>query len=75
MNATKMAEYIRFVADRLLTQLGHSKLYGAKNPFGFMDMVSMSSKQSFFEGRESSYERAFVGLNQKDQEFGLDADF
>ncbi len=75
MNAPKMAEYIQFVADRLLMQLGHSKLYGAKNPFGFMDMVSMRGKTSFFEGRESNYERAFVGLDQKDQEFGLDADF
>lgn len=75
MNSPRMAEYIEFVADRLLIQLGHSKLYNAKNPFGFMDAISMVSKQNFFEGRESNYSRAFVGLDAAEQEFGTDADF
>lgn len=75
MNSPRMAEYIQFVADRLLIQLGHSKLFGATNPFGFMDSISMTSKQNFFEGRESNYSRAFVGLDAADQEFGTDADF
>merc|ERR1712232_1351299 len=33
MNSELMTRYIEFVADRLLTALGHSKLFDASNPF------------------------------------------
>ena len=58
MNSEFMVEYIRMVADRLLVQLGYEKLYGAKNPFPFMDRIGLNGKTNFFERRVSEYSRA-----------------
>ena len=44
-----MSEYIEFVADRLVLQLGYNKIYNAKNPFDFMEMISLEGKTNFFE--------------------------
>jgi len=55
MNADLMAEYIKFVADRLLQQLGYQPHYQAKNPFPFMEKISLKSKGNFFEIRETEY--------------------
>ena len=49
MNAEQMCQYIEFVADRLLDSLGATKLYGATNPFPWMEMISMQGKTNFFE--------------------------
>ena len=75
LNAVLMCQYIEFVADRLLVQLGYSKLYGAKNPFDFMDNISIDGKTNFFEKRVSEYRRAGMSQNQEDNEFRLDASF
>ena len=75
MNSTSMKQYIEFVADRLLSQLGHPKLFNARNPMDFMDMTAMYSKESFFESRVSNYEKANIGLKPDDMEFGMDEDF
>ena len=45
MNADLMAQYIRFVADRLLVALGAEKLYHASNPFDWMEMISLQCAQ------------------------------
>ena len=55
MNSESMKEYIQFVADRLLNQLAYSKLYHSKNPFSFMELISVEGKTSFFERRVSEY--------------------
>jgi ribonucleotide reductase beta subunit family protein with ferritin-like domain len=55
MNACLMCEYIEFVADRLCLQLGYDKMYNTKNPFDFMEMISIESKTNFFEKRVSEY--------------------
>lgn len=55
MNAGLMATYIRFVADRLLADLGLPKLYHVDNPFQFMESISMEGKTNFFEARVSEY--------------------
>jgi hypothetical protein len=55
MNATAMTTYIQFVADRLLLQMGFSKLYNAQNPFDFMERISLT--RPTFEGRVSEYAR------------------
>jgi ribonucleotide reductase beta subunit family protein with ferritin-like domain len=60
MNGDSMAAYIEFVADRLLVQLGCAKHYGTKNPFDFMERISLPNKTNFFEGRVSEYARAGV---------------
>jgi ribonucleoside-diphosphate reductase beta chain len=75
MNAEMMSQYIEFVADRLLVELGNEKIYNATNPFDFMDMISLQGKTNFFEKRVAEYKKAGVGQNQSDKVFNLNADF
>jgi ribonucleoside-diphosphate reductase beta chain len=77
MNATLMSDYIEFVADRLLVQLGCEKLYNVQNPFQFMERISLSNKSNFFEHTmQSEYAKARVGdADATGQSFALDADF
>lgn len=58
MNSDLMITYIKFIADRLALQLGYDKLYNVKNPFDFMEMISIDQKTNFFEARVSSYSLA-----------------
>jgi ribonucleoside-diphosphate reductase subunit M2 len=55
MNSSLMSDYIKFVADRLIVQLGYEKIYNVENPFSFMEMISIDSKTNFFEKRVSEY--------------------
>ena len=76
MNAKLMTQYLEFVTDRLLVELGCEKEYNAKNPFDFMDMISLQGKTNFFEKRVSEYQKA--GVTNKDKEsnkISFDADF
>jgi ribonucleoside-diphosphate reductase beta chain len=75
MNAKLMSQYIEFVADRLLLQLGYPKAYSATNPFPFMERISLENKDNFFEKRVSTYAKAAVGKEKKDMVFSVDADF
>jgi len=71
-----MQQYIEFVADRLLMELGNEKIYNATNPFDFMEMISLQGKTNFFEKRVGEYQKAGVLNNNKDEaKFTLDADF
>jgi ribonucleotide reductase beta subunit family protein with ferritin-like domain len=58
MNAKLMSQYIEFVADRLLVQLGCEKHYRVTNPFDFMDLISLEGKTNFFEKKVSEYSRS-----------------
>jgi ribonucleoside-diphosphate reductase beta chain len=75
MNSELMSQYIEYVADRLVVQLGYNKIYNINNPFSFMELISMENKTNFFEERVTSYSKAGVGLNKEDMVFSLDADF
>ncbi len=76
MNAKLMQQYIEFVADRLLVELGNEKIYNATNPFDFMEMISLQGKTNFFEKRVGEYQKAGVLNQDKEQsKFTLDADF
>ena len=55
MNSDKMSEYIEYVADRLLKQSGHDKIWGTKNPCDFMENISLDGKTNFFEKRVGDY--------------------
>jgi ribonucleotide reductase beta subunit family protein with ferritin-like domain len=55
MNSTLMIQYIEFVADRLVVQLGYEKIFNSANPFDFMELISIESKTNFFEKRVSEY--------------------
>lgn len=75
MNCELMSDYIRFVADRLLQSLGHPKLYGAKNPFDWMELLSLGGKTNFFEKRVGDYRKARVGQPALVTPFSLDEEF
>ena len=78
MNAKLMTQYLEFVTDRLLVELGCEKEYNATNPFDFMDMISLQGKTNFFEKRVSEYQKAGVLNKEKDadsQKISFDADF
>ena len=75
MNAKMMAQYIEFVADRLLLQLGYPKVYSATNPFPFMERISLEGKDNFFEKRVSTYAKAGVGKDKTQMTFNTDAAF
>ena len=75
MNAKLMTQYIEFVADRLLLQLGYPKAYSSANPFSFMENMSLENKDNFFEKRVSTYAKAAVGKDRAAMSFKMDADF
>jgi len=75
MNCALMSEYIAFVADHLLVELGCARLYNVKNPFAFMENLSIQGKTNFFEKKVSEYQKAGVLGTDADREFTLDADF
>ena len=55
MNSSEMIKYIKFTADRLLTQLGYSIIYNEDCPFPFMNSSSLDGKTNFFEVRVTEY--------------------
>jgi|TARA_B110000483_G_scaffold93720_1_gene115451 ribonucleoside-diphosphate reductase beta chain len=75
MNAEMMCDYIEFVADRLLVSLGYDKVYNAKNPFPWMEMISLQGKTNFFEKRVAEYQKAGVSAKKEDHSFSIDEDF
>ena len=73
MNSDLMCQYIEFVADRLSVQLGNDKIYNAKNPFDFMEMISIEGKTNFFEKRVAEY--SLADKTKDDDVFDMDAAF
>jgi ribonucleoside-diphosphate reductase beta chain len=67
MNAELMSQYIEFVADRLLTQLGYEKIWNSTNPFDFMELISLRVKANFFERRVGEYQLAGVGKTTEER--------
>ncbi|MDX1444569.1 ribonucleoside-diphosphate reductase small subunit [Lishizhenia sp.] len=75
MNSELMSQYIEFVADRLLAELGCEKVFNVSNPFDFMDMISIQGKTNFFEKRVGEYQKAGVMSGNEGQSFSMDEDF
>jgi ribonucleoside-diphosphate reductase beta chain len=77
MNSDLMCQYIEFVADRLLSELGNPRIYNVSNPFDFMDLISIQGKTNFFEKRVAEYQKAGVkDSGESDKfEFSLEDDF
>lgn len=75
MNSELMAQYIEFVADRLLIELGNEKVFNVTNPFDFMEMISIEGKTNFFEKRVGEYQKAGVLAGKENQTFTLDEEF
>lgn len=74
MNRNLMGQYIEFVADRLLYELGEPKIYNTQNPFDFMDNLSLQGKTNFFDKKEANYQKGYVGI-ENNFEFELNEDF
>jgi len=84
MNKDLMKQYIEFVSDRIVSQLGYRKIYNTKNPFDWMDMISLQGKTNFFEKRVGEYQKSGVMDNvnddggvdgNRDKGFGFDDSF
>ena len=76
MNAKLMTQYLEFVTDRLLVQLGLEKEFNVTNPFDFMDMISLQGKTNFFEKRVGEYQKAGVLNNENNEtKISFDEDF
>jgi len=75
MNCDLMSIYIKFVADRLLSELSCQKIYNVENPFDFMENISLDGKTNFFEKRVGDYQKAGVMSTREENTFTLDADF
>jgi len=75
MSAPRMAEYIEFVADRLLVTLGYPKIWETVNPFPWMERISLEGKDNFFEKRVTNYALAGVGQDATKAAFSLTEDF
>jgi len=75
MNASLMSQYIEYISDRLLLMFGIDKIYNSKNPFNWMDMISIQGKTNFFEKRVGEYSNASNPSMDAKQEFSLSEDF
>ncbi|MCH8555126.1 MAG: ribonucleotide-diphosphate reductase subunit beta [Schleiferiaceae bacterium] len=73
MNSKLMVEYLEFVADRLLRELGCENVYNSKNPFDFMEMISLEGKTNFFEKRVAEYQKSGVNQDEKEEKLSQDA--
>ena len=72
MNDKLMQQYIEYVADFWLVELGCQKVYNSENPFDFMEMLSLQNKSNFFEKRVAEYQKT----SDKEIDFDkLDEDF
>jgi ribonucleoside-diphosphate reductase subunit M2 len=79
MNSKLMQTYVEFVADRLLGVLGYSKIWNVKNPFDWMELISLQGKTNFFEKRVGEYQKKGVMASleggAETSAFALDEDF
>jgi len=66
MNKERMSDYIEFVADVLLFNLGVDKVFHTANPFDWMEMISLQGKTNFFERRVGEYQKAGVMADRDD---------
>ena len=75
INKESMAQYIQYVADRLLVELGYNKIWNTKNPFDFMEKISMEGKTNFFEARPTQYQKSSVMNKTREDSFNMTEDF
>jgi ribonucleoside-diphosphate reductase beta chain len=73
MNSELMKQYLEYVCDRLLMDLGVGKVYNTENPFDFMANIALQNKTNFFEKRVADYVKSGVGEVQ--EQISFDEDF
>jgi len=72
MSADKMSQYIEYVSDRLLKQIGYATMWNTKNPFDWMEAISLEGKTNFFEKRVGEYAKVSETV---DTTLGFDEEF
>tara|TARA_B100001094_G_scaffold240768_1_gene236510 strand:- start:119 stop:355 length:237 start_codon:yes stop_codon:yes gene_type:complete len=75
MNSSTMTQYVHFVADSVLNNLGVPKHFNQSNPYDFMDLISLSGKSDFFEKKVGEYQMSGVMAGAGTKTFSLDAEF
>ena len=75
MNSALMKQYLEFVSDRLLLDLGCEKVYNTNNPFDFMQNIALQNKTNFFEKRVAEYAKSNVGEPAPNLELDFDSEF
>lgn len=75
MNSALMKQYLEFVSDRLLLDLGCEKVYNTNNPFDFMQNIALQNKTNFFEKRVAEYAKSNVGEPSPNLELDFDSEF
>ena len=75
MNSDLMKQYLEYVSDRLLIDLGVGKIYNSENPFDFMKNIAMENKTNFFEKRVGEYAKKGVGVKEETNVFSTEEDF
>lgn len=75
MNSELMKQYIEYVADRIVQQLGYEPIWNATNPFSFMELISLRPKSNFFEIKVGEYKKAGVGKKEEENNFNIDSEF
>ena len=69
MSTADTREYLQFVADQRLAQLGLRPRYGSKNPFGFMELQDVQELTNFFERTVVAYQVGVEGDVAFDEDF------
>jgi len=69
MSISDMRQYLEFVADQRLDNLGMQKRFGSKNPFAFMELQDVQELSNFFERRVSAYQMGITGEVAFDESF------
>ena len=67
MNSKLMKQYLEYVSDILLLQLGYDKKWKSVNPFDFMESHSLENKTNFFEEKVTEYNKSGVGNSKEDR--------
>ncbi len=69
LSSTGMRQYLQFIADQRLANLGLRPVFGSKNPFNFMELQDVQELANFFERRVSAYQTGVTGAVAFSEEF------
>ena len=69
LSQADMRQYLEFVADQRLQNLGMPTYFGSKNPFSFMDLQDVQELSNFFERTVSAYQVGVEGDVAFDEDF------
>jgi len=76
MNKNLMGQYIEYVSDHLLKKFEVPVIYNSKNPFDWMEMISVQGKTNFFEKRVGEYaNKANPNIDKSENNISFDNDF